>query len=135
MEVGMNSRLKGGLVAAAAVAALAGGGAAIAGATGGGGNDTAIAPATGGDDQATGHDDGPGQPITGSALDKAKSVALRETGGGQVTGSEIRDEEGYYEVEVTRADGSQVDVHMDRNYNILDSQSDGSGADEGGASN
>jgi uncharacterized membrane protein YkoI len=132
----MNSRLKGGLIAAAAVAVLAGGGAAIAGATGGG-SDTAIAPATGGGDaanaEATGHDDGPGQPITGSALDKAKSVALQQTGGGQVTGTEIRDEEGYYEVEVTRSDGSQVDVHMDRNYNVLDSQSDGSSADESGS--
>jgi uncharacterized membrane protein YkoI len=128
----MNSRLKGGLIAAAAVAVLAGGGAALAGATGGGGNETAVAPATSGDDQA-GHDDGPGQPITGSALDRAKSVALQQTGGGQVTGSEIRDEEGYYEIEVTRADGSQVDVHMDRNYNVLDSQAEGSGADEGGS--
>jgi uncharacterized membrane protein YkoI len=128
----MNKRLKGGLIAAAAVAALAGGGAAIAGATGGGGG-TAVAPATGGGDEAAAKDDGPGQPITGSALDKAKSVALQQTGGGQVTGSEIRDEEGYYEIEVTRADGSQVDVHMDRNYNVLDSQSDGSSADEAGA--
>jgi uncharacterized membrane protein YkoI len=127
----MNSRLKGGLMAAAAVAALAGGGAAIAGATGGGGTNTAVAPATGGGDEATAKDDGPGQPITGSALDKAKSVALQQTGGGQVTGSEIRDEEGYYEIEVTRADGSQVDVHMDSNYNVLDSQADGSASDEG----
>src|SRR6266542_3123604 len=71
----MNSRLEGGLMAAAAVAALAGGGAAIAGATGGGGTNTAVAPATGGGDQATAKDDGAGQPITGSALDKAKSVA------------------------------------------------------------
>jgi uncharacterized membrane protein YkoI len=127
----MNNRLKSGLIAAAAVAALAGGGAAIAGATGGGGSDTAVAPATGGGDEASARgDDGAGQPITGSALDKAKSVALQQTGGGQVTGSEIRDEEGYYEIEVTRADGSQVDVHMDRNYNVLDSQSDGSSADE-----
>jgi uncharacterized membrane protein YkoI len=114
----MNNRLKSGLIAAAAVAALAGGGAAIAGATGGG------------DEASARGDDGAGQPITGSALDKAKSVALQQTGGGQVTGSEIRDEEGYYEIEVTRADGSQVDVHMDRNYNVLDSQSDGSSADE-----
>lgn len=130
----MNKRLKGGLVAAAAVAVLAGGGAAIAGATGGG-SDTTIAPASGGGDEAAARDDGPGQPITGSALDKAKAVALQETGGGQVTGSEIRDEEGYYEVEVTRADGSQVDVHMDRNYNVLDSQADGSESDEGAGNN
>jgi uncharacterized membrane protein YkoI len=130
----MNKRLKGGLVAAAAVAVLAGGGAAIAGATGGG-SDTTIVPATGGGDEAAARDDGPGQPIAGSALDKAKAVALQETGGGQVTGSEIRDEEGYYEVEVTRADGSQIDVHMDSNYNILDSQADGSASDEGAGNN
>ena len=110
----MNKKLKGTLLAAAAIAALGGGGAALAG-------------ATGGDDNAT------DQPITGNALDKAKSVALRQTGGGEVTATEIRDEEGYYEVEVTRSDGGQVDVHMDRNYNVLDAQSDGSGADESGS--
>jgi uncharacterized membrane protein YkoI len=110
----MNNRLKGGLIAAAAVAALAGGGAAIAGATGGG-------------------DDGSGQPITGSALDKAKAVALQETGGGRVSATEVRDEEGYYEVEVTRPDGSQVDVHLDRGFNVLDSQADGSSSDESGS--
>jgi hypothetical protein len=71
----MKSKLKGGLIAAAAVAALAGGGAAIAGATGGG-------------------DDGNGTPVTGSALDHASAVALQQTGGGRVTGSEVRDEEG-----------------------------------------
>src|SRR3954447_2532864 len=108
----MNNRLKGGLIAAAAVAALAGGGAAIAGATGGG-------------------DDGSGQPITGSALDKAKAVALQETAGGRVSATEVRDEEGYYEVEVTRPDGSQVDVHLDRSFHVLDSQADGSSSDEG----
>jgi uncharacterized membrane protein YkoI len=112
----VNNRLKGGLIAAAAVAALAGGGAAIAGATGGG-------------------DDGSGQPITGSALDRAKAAALHETGGGQVSATEIRDEEGYYEVEVTRSDGSQVDVHLDRGFNVLDSQSDGSSSDEGSGGN
>ena len=111
----MNNRLKGGLIATAAIAALAGGGAAIAGATGGSG------------------DDGSGQPITGSALDRAKSVALQQTGGGKVSATEIRDEEGYYEIEVTRGDGSQVDVHLDRNFNVLDSQADGSGGADGAA--
>jgi uncharacterized membrane protein YkoI len=104
----MNKKLKGGLIAAGAIAALAGGGAAIAGATGAG-------------------DDGSGTPITGSALGKAKAVALEETGGGEVTATEVRDEEGYYEVEVKKTDGSQVDVHLDRQFNVLDSSADGSG--------
>jgi uncharacterized membrane protein YkoI len=102
------SKRKGGLIATAAIAALAGG-VAVAGATGGG-------------------DDGNGQPITGSALDRAKAVALEQTGGGQVTATELRDEEGYYEVEVRRDDGSSVDVHLDRNYKVIDSSADGGGS-------
>ncbi|MEK6277692.1 MAG: hypothetical protein AABM29_06760 [Actinomycetota bacterium] len=74
-------------------------------------------------------DDGPQTPITGSALDNAKAAALAETGGGRVTESEVRDEEGYYEVGVTRADGSQVDVHLNRDFSVIDSSADGQGSD------
>jgi uncharacterized membrane protein YkoI len=118
----MTKRLKGTLIAVAAIAALGGGGAAIAGATGGGGGGSATVaePTGGGDDNAT------DQPIKGTALDRAKAVALQQTGGGQVTATEVRDEEGYYEVEVRRPDGSQVDVHLDRNFNVLDASPDGS---------
>ncbi len=42
----------------------------------------------------------------------------------------MRDEEGYYEVEVKKTDGSQVDVHLDRNFNLVDSSADGGSADE-----
>ncbi len=116
----MNKKLKIGLGTGAAIAVLAGGGAAIAGATGGG-------------DDESGPDDGAGQPISGNALDRASAVALDATGGGKVTASEIRDEEGYYEIEVTRDDGSQVDVHLDRQLNVLDSAADGdSGESESG---
>jgi len=100
------------LIAGGAVLALAAGGTGIALGTGAG-------------------DDGPGHPITGSALDKAKAAALAETGGGQVTGSEVRDEEGYYEVEVARSDGSQVDVHLNRDFSVIDASADGQGSDAG----
>ncbi len=110
----MNKKLKGALIAGGVVAALAGGGAAIAGATGAG-------------------DDGNGTPITGSALDKAKAVALEQTGGGQVTATEVRDEEGYYEVEVKTTDGTEVDVHLDRNFKVLDQSADGSGSADSGS--
>ena len=46
----------------------------------------------------------------------------KETGGGKVTGTEAGDEEGAYEVEVTRADGSQVDVHLDKAFNVISSE-------------
>jgi uncharacterized membrane protein YkoI len=90
------------LIAGGAILALAAGGAAVAG-------------AAGGDDDAT------EQPITGSALDRAKSAALAHTPG-RVTGTEAGDEEGAYEVEVTRPDGSQVDVHLDRDFKVIGSE-------------
>jgi uncharacterized membrane protein YkoI len=108
----MTTKLKRTLIAATTVAALAAGGAAVAGATG-----------VGGDDDAT------DRPITGSALDRAKAAALADTPG-KVTETEVGDEEGAYEVEVTRPDGSQVDVHLDRNFNVLGAQADDGGADD-----
>lgn len=63
-------------------------------------------------------------PITGDALGKASAAALAHTGGGKVTETEVGDEEGAYEVEVTRADGSQVDVHLDENFTVLGSVAD-----------
>jgi len=46
-----------------------------------------------------------------------------------VTGTEAGDEEGAYEVEVTRADGSQVDVHLDKGFNVINQAGDN---DQGG---
>jgi uncharacterized membrane protein YkoI len=95
------------LIAALAVVALGAGGTAIAGATGGG-------------DDGDGHD----KAITGSALDRASAAALKATGGGKVTETEVGDEESYYEVEVTRADGSQVDVQLDRGFDVVGQKAD-----------
>ena len=77
---------------------------------------------------AGGRDDD--RPITGSALARASAAALDHTGGGRVTETEVGDEEGYYEVEVTRADGSQVDVHLDRNFNLLGGAADTEAPDD-----
>ncbi len=63
-------------------------------------------------------------------LEKAKSVALEQTNGGRVTGTEVGDEEGYYEIEVTRDDGSQVDVHLDREFNVLSTPADHESPDD-----
>lgn len=96
--------------------------AAVAAAVIGGG--TGIAAATGGDD----HD----QAITGDALTRASAVAIAHTGGGRVTGSEVGDEEGYYEVEVTLPDGRQVDVHLGRDFRVLTTKADqDTGGDQG----
>jgi hypothetical protein len=65
----------------------------------------------------------------GANLEKAKSIALDHVSG-RVTGSEVGDEEGYYEVEVTKDDGSQVDVHLDRHFNVLGTPADNEGPDD-----
>ena len=88
--------------AAAAAVVLVGGGAALAGS----------------DDDAT------ERPIEGSALKQAEDAALQETGGGEVTGTEVGDEDSYYEVEVTLDDGSQVDVQLDRSFQVVGTESD-----------
>ena len=98
------------LITGACIAALAAGGAGVAAATGG--------------------DDDSEQPITGSALDKAEAAALAETGGGTVTETETGDEESLYEVEVTLDDGSQVDVQLDRNFDVVGSEADDESGDE-----
>jgi uncharacterized protein with LGFP repeats len=65
------------------------------------------------------------QPISGSALDKAEAAALEHTGGGTVSETEMGDEESFYEVEVTQDDGTQVDVQLDRGFDVVGDEADG----------
>jgi hypothetical protein len=97
------------LIVGASALALAAGGAGVAG--------------------ATGSEDS--HPIAGKALDEASAVALRATGGGTVTETEAGDEESYYQVEVTKADGTQVDVQLDRGFNPVGQSADGESHDAG----
>ena len=94
------------IIAAAVVAVLGAGGAAIA------------VGAGGGDDDAT------EKAISGSARERASEAALEHTGGGRVTGTEVDDEESKYEVEVTREDGSQVDVQLDEDFEVVGDEAD-----------
>lgn len=91
---------------AAAAAALAAGGIGAAAAIG------------------SGDDDASDTPIEGAALDKASEAALDATGGGEVTETEVGDEEGAYEVEVTLPDGSQRDVHLNDRFEVLSDVAD-----------
>ena len=77
---------------------------------------TGLAVATGGDDSEA--------PIEGTALDRASAAALEHTGGGEVTETEVGDEESYYEVEVTLDDGRQVDVQLDRSFDVVGSDAE-----------
>jgi hypothetical protein len=94
----------------AALAALALGGA-------------AIASATGGSDQQ----------LSGDTATKASAAALKAVGGGKVTGSEQDGEKGAtYEVEVTKTDGSVVDVRLDASYKVVAVDGDSERADDQG---
>ena len=130
----MATRAKKVLAGIAALAALAFGGAALAQAGGGSGSPDQQGSVPQASQEATEQNEStgsensaadPSKPINGGALEKAKAAALDATGGGTVTGTEVRDEEGYYEVEVVRDDGSQVDVHLDSAFNVTDQSADG----------
>ncbi len=82
---------------------------------------TGVALAGGGSEDAA---EGPDVAIDGSALDKASAAALEATGGGTVSDTETGDEESYYEVEVTLDDGSQVDVQLDRSFQVVGESAD-----------
>ena len=82
-----------------------------------------FAIAAGGDDD---------QPLTGSSLEKATAAALAHTGGGTVTETEVGDDGAAYGVEVRLADGRQVEVNLDGNFNVIGQENDDDGVvDEG----
>jgi hypothetical protein len=71
---------------------------------------------------ASGFGDDSEEPITGEALERASAAALAHTGGGRVSDTEQGDEDSFYEVEVTLDDGSQVDVQLDKDFNVVGSE-------------
>ena len=99
---------------AATVGALGVGGAGAAYAVGGGGSE---------------------EQVKGPDAKTAESAALEAVGGGTVTEVETQDGDGagVYEVEVKRDDGSQVEVHLDKQFNPVGTQADddsGEGPDD-----
>ena len=73
---------------------------------------------------ARGDDDATDRPISGAALMRAEAAALAYTGGGQVTETEVGDEESRYEVEVTLPNGDQVDVQLDASFVVVGAEGD-----------
>ena len=73
------------------------------------------------------------QPLTGSTLEQARNAALAHTGGGTVVETETGDDGAAYGVEVRLADGSQVEVNLDSNFEVIgeEADDDGPGDDEG----
>jgi uncharacterized membrane protein YkoI len=85
-----------------------------------------IAYANGGDSE---------EQLTGPDAGKAKSAAIASVGGGTVTDVERDDGDdgfgtGVFEVEVKRDDGSQVEVHLDGDYNVVGQEADEDGPND-----
>ena len=87
-----------------------------------------IAYANGGDSE---------EQLTGPEAEKAKSAAIAAAGGGTVTEVERDDGNGTgaFEVEVTRDDGSQLEVHLDSDYDVVGQQADEDGPNDKDGSN
>jgi len=75
--------------------------------------------------------------LTGPEAEKAKSAAIEAVGGGTVTEVERDDGNGTgaFEVEVTREDGSQLEVHLDSDYNVVGQVPDEDGTNDKDGSN
>ncbi len=102
----MNKKLVLALAGVAAAAALAGG---------------TVAIASGDSDEN----------ITGPQADKAVDAALEATGGGTANSVELDSENGAkWEVEVTKADGTTVDVRLDDNYEVVVIEGDDESPDD-----
>ncbi len=99
--------------------AAAGAGVVLAGTAGG------IAAATDGDDGPASHNYTPEQ------ADEATKAALEATGGGTANSVETDSENGAtYEVEVTKTDGTTVDVRLDENYHVVIIEGDSDSGDD-----
>jgi hypothetical protein len=86
------------------------------------------APAVGDDDET---------PLSGATLARASAAALQHTGGGTVVDSETGDDGAAYGVEIRLADGTQVEVTLDGEFNVIGQEADddsGEGADDDGRS-
>lgn len=109
----MHGRMVRVLVGLLVVAVLVLGGAAFAGA--------GLAPFDDGDER-----------LAGPEADRARAAALRITGGGVANAVERDTEKGAtYEVEVTRTDGTTVDVRLDGSFNLVTIDGDSEQADSG----
>lgn len=76
---------------------------------------------------ASGDDD---KPLEGSDFDRATQAALQHVGEGTVTETEVGDDGAAYGVEIRLDDGSQVEVELDRSFDVIGSAPDDDGSND-----
>lgn len=70
------------------------------------------------------------KPLTGSTLEKARAAALEHAGGGTVVETETGDDGAAYGIEIRLDDGSQVEVNLDKSFNVIGQEADDDGSND-----
>lgn len=70
---------------------------------------------------------GDDQPLEGQTLERATAAALEHVGGGTVVETELGDGGAAYEVEIRKDNGTQVEVELDENFDVIGSAKDDDG--------
>ena len=68
--------------------------------------------------------------LTGEQRDKAVASAKAHVGEGEVTDTEVGDDGAAYGVEILKADGSQVEVNLDKDYRVTGTEADDDGPND-----
>jgi uncharacterized membrane protein YkoI len=72
--------------------------------------------------------------VTGPQAERATAAALEATHGGTANSVELDGENGAkWEVEITKTDGTTVDVRLDEAYKVVVIEGDSETSDEGGS--
>ena len=69
-------------------------------------------------------------PLTGESRDRAVASAKAHVGEGEVTETELGDDGAAYGVEILKADGTQVEVNLDRDYRVTGTEADDDGPND-----
>ena len=77
---------------------------------------------------AAGADDD--RPLRGDARARAEAAALDHVGEGEVIETEVGDDGAAYGVEIRKADGSVVEVNLDRDFEVIGVEADDDGAED-----
>lgn len=69
-------------------------------------------------------------PLMGGDYERATAAALQHVGSGTVTETEIEGFGASREVEIRLPDGRQVEVNLDKNFNVLGTEADDDGPND-----
>lgn len=92
--------------------------------------DTQQAQNAGGAEAAGDADDKKEPPLTGEIKQKAEAAALAAYPGTVVKSEEDAEKPGMYAVEVKQADGTSIEVYLDKSFKVTDTKQEGTEEEE-----